>query len=57
MVIDVPDIFADLGMAKDVTEVVKVVVDNSLITFYYFLRVGRYEVKGKRTEMRQTKQF
>ena len=45
--IDVPEVLVDLGMAKDATEVVKAVVDNTLITFYYFLQVGEYTVKGK----------
>ena len=35
--IDVPDFFKYLGMAKDATEMVKVVDDCAVIAFYYFL--------------------
>ena len=38
--IDVPDVLAELGMAKDSTEVVKAVGDYVLITLFYLLRVG-----------------
>ena len=36
----VPEFLAELGMAKDATEVVKAVGDCAVITFYYLLRVG-----------------
>ena len=40
MEIDVPEFLAEVGMAKDSTEVVKAVGDCAVIEFYYLLRVG-----------------
>ena len=57
MGIDVPGLLAELGMAKDATEVVKTVVEYALIKFYYLFRVGEYALKGKSNEKNQTVQF
>ena len=57
MGIDVPDFFGGLGMAKDATEVVKVVGDYASIAFYYFLQVGEYMVKVQKKETKLTIQF
>ena len=53
----VPYLLVDLGMAKDYTAVVKAVGDNVLIVFYCLLRVGKYMVKIKRNNTKQTVQF
>ena len=57
MRIDVPEFLADLGMAKDSTEVVNAVGDYVLVVFHYLLRVGGYTVYGKRKYMKQTVHF
>ena len=57
MGIDVPEILAGLGVAKDSTEAVKEVGDYALIAFYYFLRLGGYTLKVKRNYKQQTVQF
>ena len=44
-------------MAKDATEVVKVVGDYASIAFYYFLQVGEYMVKVQKKETKLTIQF
>ena len=54
MGIDVPEFLAELGMAKDATEMVKAVGDCAVIAFYYLLRVGEYTVKKQRNETKQT---
>ena len=46
--IDVPELLAEFGMAKDATEVVKAFCDCAVIAFYYLLRVGEYTVKKKK---------
>ena len=48
MVIDVPSFLAEMGMAKDATEMGKAVGDCAVIEFYYLLRVEEYKVKRKR---------
>ena len=55
--IGVPEFLVELGMAKDATEVVKVVGDCAVIAFYYLLRVEEYTMKGQRNETNQTVQL
>ena len=43
--IDVPEFLAEMGMEKNATEMVKVVGDCTIITFFYLLQVGEYTVK------------
>ena len=57
MGIDVPEFLAELGMEKDPTEMVKVVGDCAVITFYYLLRVGEYTAEKQRNETKQTVHF
>ena len=40
VVINVPDFLAELGVAKDATEMVKAVGDCNVIAFYYLLQIG-----------------
>ena len=47
-------ILDNLGMAKYATELVKVVGDYTLISFYYLIRVGKYTVKGQMDDTKQT---
>ena len=47
MGIDVPEILAGLGVAKDSTEAVKEVGDYALIAFYYFFAVRGVYVESK----------
>ena len=54
--IDVPEFLAELGMAKNATEMLKAVGDFAAILFYYLLRVVEYTVKNK-NETKQTVQF
>ena len=48
--IDVPEFLAELGMAKDSTEMVKAVGDLAVITFYYLLQSGKYTAKKQNNE-------
>ena len=57
MGIDVPENFAELGIAKDTTEMVKAVGDWAVIAFYFLLRVREYKVKRQINETNQTVQF
>jgi len=54
---DVPEYLARIGGGNGATEVEKAVGDQSLIAFYYLLRVGEYTIKGSRNETKQTVQF
>ena len=48
--IDVPELLDELGVAKDVTEVVKAFSDCAVIAFYYLLQVGEYTLKKKKQD-------
>ena len=50
VVTDVPELLAELGMAKDSTEMVKAVGDLAVITFYYLLQSGKYTAKKQNNE-------
>ena len=52
--IDIPAFLDNLGMAKYATELVKVVGDYTLISFYYLIQVGKYTVKGQMDDTKQT---
>ena len=54
--IDVPQFLAELGVAKDATEMVKAVGDCTVIAFYYFMWEGKYTME-KINETKQTVQF
>ena len=55
--IDISEVLAYLGMAKDATEVVKAAGDYALIAFYNFLRVGKYTVKVQRNDTKKIVHF
>ena len=55
--IDAPDFLSELRMEKYATEMVKAVVDCTIIEFYYLLRVGEYTVKKQGNETKQMVQF
>ena len=53
VVIDVPEVLAEMGMEKYSTEMVKLVGDCAVIVFYYLLQVGEYT--GEKREIKQSK--
>jgi len=55
--IDVPEHLGEVGLLPTATELEKAVGDDSLIAFYYLLRIGEFTIKGKRNETKQTVQF
>ena len=55
--VDIPNYVAELGRAKEASELAKAVGDLTLIAFYYLLRVGEYTKKRKRNSSKQTRQF
>ena len=52
--VDIPEFLAQLGRDKDATELVKAVVDLTLIAFYYLFRVGEYTIKGSRNNTKNS---
>jgi hypothetical protein len=54
---DVPELLVEMGYSKSGTAHTRAVGDLSLIAFYYLLRIGKYTVKGKRNNTKQTVQF
>ena len=51
---DVPDFLVAAACISTATELIKAVGDLTLITFYYLLRGGKYMVKEKRPNPKQT---
>ncbi len=54
---DVPKLLATRGRDGNASELERAIGDLSLIAFYYLLRIGKYTIKGKRKETKQTVQF
>ncbi len=54
---NVPKLLDKIGYDKSGLAHSQAVGDLSLIAFYYLLRIGKYTVKGKRNESKQTIQF
>ena len=48
---------AEAGTAPGATELMKAVGDNSLIAFYFLLRVGEYTARSGQLEEKLTDQF
>jgi hypothetical protein len=53
---DVPKLLVKMEYGKEGTIHTQAIGDLSLIAFYYLSRIGKYTVKGKRKNTRQTKQ-
>ena len=54
---DVPKSLVKLGSQSSAMAFDKAVGDLSLSAFYYFLRIGKYTIKGTRNESKQMQQF
>jgi hypothetical protein len=54
---DVPKLLVEMGYGQSGSVHAQAVGDLSLIAFYYLLRIGKYTVKGKQNESKQTIQF
>ena len=54
---NVHKLLVELGYGKNGTIHTQAIGDLSLITFYYLLQIGKYTMKGKANNMRQTKQM
>ncbi len=57
MEIDVPELLVEMGYGKSGTLHAQAIGDLALIAFYYLLRIGKYMVKGKCNNTKQTVQF
>ena len=57
MGIDVTEFLAELGMAKDTTEMVNAAGDCAVIAFHYLLRLDENTAKKQINETKQTMQF
>ena len=55
--VDIPELVASLGLEPNAGELIKAVGDNSLLAYYYLLRIGEYTVKRARNNSKQPKQF
>ncbi len=55
--VDVPELLVEMGYGKLGTLHAQAIGDLALIAFYYLLRVGKYTVKGKLNNIKQTVQF
>ena len=55
--LDMPELLVEMGYSKSGTAHTRAVGDLALIAFYYLLRIGKYTVKGKRNNTKQTVQF
>ena len=55
--VDIPNYVAELGRAKEASELARAVGDFTLIAFYYLLRVGEYTKIRRRNPSKQTRQF
>jgi hypothetical protein len=54
---DVPALLVENGYGKGGMTHAKAIGDLALIAFYYLLQIGKYTVKGKRNNTKQTVQF
>jgi hypothetical protein len=54
---DVPELLVEMGYSSSGTTRTQAVGDLSMIAFYYLLRIGKYTVKGKCNNTKQTVQF
>jgi hypothetical protein len=54
---DVPELLVDLGYGNDGTAHSQAIGDLALIAFYYLLCIGKYTIKGKCNNTKQTVQF
>jgi hypothetical protein len=54
---DVPELLVTTAYTGSGTEKDKTAADQTMIAFYYLLRVGEYTVKGSRNTTKQTVQF
>ncbi len=54
---DVPELLVEMGYSKAGTTRTQAIGDLSMIAFYYLLCIGKYTVKGKRNNTKQTVQF
>ncbi len=52
-----PELIVEMGYGKLGTLHAQTIGDLALIAFYYLLRIGKYTVKGKRNNTKQTVQF
>ena len=55
--VDVPELLVEMGYGKLGTPHAQAIGDLALIAFYYLLCLGKYTVKGKRNNTKQTVQF
>ena len=55
--VDVPEYLAEMGRCDAASELIKSVGDNSLMAYYYLLRVGEYTVKRDKKKSTQTEKF
>ncbi len=55
--VDVPELLVEMGYGKLGTPHAQATGDLGLIAFYYLLCIGKYTVKGKRNNTKQTVQF
>jgi hypothetical protein len=54
---DVPELLVEMGYSKSGSPHAQAIGDLSLIVFYYLLRIGKYTVKGKCNNTKQTVQL
>jgi hypothetical protein len=54
---DVPELLVEMGYGKSGSPNAYAIGDLLLIAFYYLLLIGKYSVKGKRNNKKQTVQF
>jgi hypothetical protein len=54
---NIPELLVEMGYGKSKSPHAQAIGDLSLIVFYYLLRIGKYTVKGKCNNTKQTVQF
>jgi hypothetical protein len=54
---DIPELLVEMGYGKSGLPHAQAIGDLSLIAFYYLLCIGKYTVKGKHNNTKQTVQF
>ena len=55
--VDVPEYLTELGRCDAASQLLKFVGDNSLMSYYYLLRVGDYKLKRGKRKSTQTEKF